>query len=462
MLQAISKQRFDALAGYIRRPELVLAVQEFEWMATPDERVLGVLTWDRNDNDFAWSALAPDELKKYRWVEGRVSFPSADAAREACTAALERLSNAPDEEFFQGDTGGKPVDFFTPVVAPEKLHPHFRILTEQPRYAPARELIAAMMRYHEDLDGNFVEQFQTTGFDARLWELYIYATATELNYARASEKYAVPDFCLINPEGNFAIECATANPPDKGIHSVPEDDEAFGDYLQNYIPIKLARALTAKLKKKYWGQVHMKGIPLVFAVQDFHSPGIMRAVTFAATEYVYGFRHSLVNGRPKLVPIEEHRYKSTVEPSGFFNFPGAENVSAVVVNAQGTLTKFNRMGYLAGFGDRSIHMTRIGVRRGERDPGGGGPKPFHQDVWVDGYSETWIEGMTVLHNPRAKIPLEPMMLAGAAHEFMQDGKLMSMLPEFHPVYSQTWFHEVMRDETNADEELAANAPVGSA
>lgn len=459
MLQQISKQRFDALAGYIRRPELLYAAQEFEWLATTDESVLGVLTWDRSDHDFAWSALARDELKKYRWIEGRTSFPTPVAARDACAAALESLSRAPAEEFYQGDTKGKPVDFIAPVVPEAKLHPHFRLLTAQPRYEPARELISAMMRYHEDLDGNFVEQFQTTGFDARLWELYIYATTTELNYARAKEKYAVPDFCLVNPLGNFAIECATCNPPEKGTISVPEGRDPFGEYMENYIPIKLARALTAKLDKKYWEQPHMKDVPLVFAIQDFHSPNIMRAVTFAATEYVYGFRHSYGNGQRSIVPIKEHRWKSAVMLSGFFNLPGAENVSAVVVNPQGTLTKFNRMGYLAGFGDRSIRMTRIGMRRGERDADGGVAKPFKQNVWADDYKETWIDGMSVLHNPRAKNPLDPSMLAGAAHEFGQpDGRIMSMLPDFHPIYSNTIFFTPKTGETNAESELTANPP----
>jgi hypothetical protein len=459
MLQFISKRRFDALAGYIRMPELLYVMQEFEWLATPDERVLGVLTWDRSDADFAWSALAPDEIKRYRWVEGHASYPSAEAARDACVAALERLSTAPDEEFHQGDTKGKPVDFFIPVVPEERLHPHFRILARDRKYSPARELISAMMRYHEDLDGNFVEQFQTTGFDARLWELYIYATATELNYARARENYSVPDFCLADPEGRLAIECTTANPPDKGVHTVPSEPEAFNGYRENYIPIKLARALKAKLNKKYWEQPHMKDVPLVFAVQDFHSPGIMRAVTFAATEYVYGYRHSFENGRMQVVPINEHRYNGAVEPSGFFNFPGAEHVSAVVVNPQGTLTKFNRMGYLAGFGDREIRMMRFGVRRGERDGDGVPAKSFSNEVWAGDYEETWIEGMTVLHNPNAKIPLDPMMLAGAAHEFVKpDGRLRSLIPDFHPVYSNTLFITQGRSDQNADDELAHNPP----
>jgi len=39
------------------------------------------------------------------------------------------------------------------------------------------------MRWYEDVDGNFIEQFQTTGFDARIWELYLFAAFRELLYA---------------------------------------------------------------------------------------------------------------------------------------------------------------------------------------------------------------------------------------------------------------------------------------
>lgn len=36
-----------------------------------------------------------------------------------------------------------------------------------------------MMRWHQDVDGNFIEQVQSNGFDARIWELYLFATLTE-------------------------------------------------------------------------------------------------------------------------------------------------------------------------------------------------------------------------------------------------------------------------------------------
>jgi hypothetical protein len=47
-------------------------------------------------------------------------------------------------------------------------------------------------------------------------------------------------------------------------------------------------------------------------------------------------------------------------PAGFFQLPDSENISAVLANPSGTLAKFNRMGYLAGFGDRDIRMVRRG------------------------------------------------------------------------------------------------------
>ena len=59
------------------------------------------------------------------------------------------------------------------------------MLTSEERYSPARELVAAMMRFHEDAYGNFVEQFQTTGFDPRLWEFDLFAHP-RLNAARLS------------------------------------------------------------------------------------------------------------------------------------------------------------------------------------------------------------------------------------------------------------------------------------
>lgn len=437
-VRQLTERRFEALAGYTRNPLIVALTQEADWLATSDERLVGTVTWDRNDHDFGWVALARDERLRFRAVDVEASLPTFEAARAMLAARLNALSRRPDAAFHQGDAPGDPVDFFNPIVPPARLHPTFRTLVEDERYSPARDLIAAMMRFHEDLDGNFVEQFQTTAFDARLWELYLFATFVELDYAR--EEAQVPDFPLHGLLGRLAVEATTANPPNGGPVPPPEAPDELGAYLQNYVPIKLARALRRKLTHRppYWEAPAVRDVPFAIALQDFHAPGTMRMVVPAATEYVFGVRHSLVGGTRRIERIAEHRFGRAAEPSGFFRLPGAENVSAVIVNPQGTITKFNRMGYLAGFGNPRVRMVRFGVQRGERDVNNPMPRQFVHEVHAPGYEESWVEGMVVLHNPAARVQLDPALLPGANHEFVQDnGSIMSLLPEFQPYFSQT-------------------------
>ena len=77
----ISQQRFNALAGYTRSPHLVRVVQEYDWIASEDERILGILTWDRIDYDFGWIALGRDERLRYRAIDVQASLPTTEAAR---------------------------------------------------------------------------------------------------------------------------------------------------------------------------------------------------------------------------------------------------------------------------------------------------------------------------------------------------------------------------------------------
>jgi hypothetical protein len=436
----LDERRFNALAGYTRSPMLVRYAQEYDWLATDDERVLGILTWDRFDRDFGWIALGRDERRQYRAVEVNSSKPTTEEARAELLAAMERLQAAPDEEFYQGDEVGEPVDFFAPVVPTHRLHPNFRMLVDHPRYSPARELIAAMMPYFEDADGNFIEQFQTTGFDPRVWELYLYATFTELGFARVKE-FQVPDFVLSGLRGAFAVEATTANPAQGGaVVQPPHGAAELTAYMENYVPIKIARALKRKLNKAqaYWEIPDLQDLPFVIAVQDFHAAGSMRMVVPATTEYVFGVRHSIVDSHRHIEPILEHRYGALVEPSGFFALPNSENISAVLVNPQGTLVKFNRLGYVAGFGDRRVRMTRFGFRRRDGDLVDPRPQPFRDDVHAPGYQETWVEGAVVLHNPQARCPLDPALLPGVSHEFLQpDGRIMSLIPDVPVLFSQT-------------------------
>jgi ribosomal protein L30 len=429
-IKLLSFRRFNALGGYARNPATVTYLEEAEWYATADERVLGMVVRDLEDDDWGWIILGRDERLRFRAIDVMSSLPSIVRARADLMEKMEFHEGEPDEAFYQGDAPGAATDFLTPVVPMERLHPGFRILRSGARYSPARDIIAAMMRFYEDMDGNFIEQFQTTAFDARLWELYLFATFAELGYAPAPD-LAIPDFIFWGSAGALGIEATSVNP---GVAApLPANAQELLAYTENYVPIRLGRVLRRKLEhpNPYWERPEMEGVPFVVAVQDFHIPGAMRFISPAMSDYVFGVRHNLEDGSPEL--IDEHVWGDLREASGFFSFPGAENVSAVIVNAQGTLPKFNRLGHLAGFGNKRVRMIRRGVALGAKQG-----IPFLQAMHAPGYTESWVEGMTVFHNPRALIPLPPDLIPGACHQFLQpDNSIVSLTPEFHPMFSET-------------------------
>lgn len=434
----LDKRRFNTLAGYARHPTIALITKELVWFADRQERVLGLLSWDRIDDEYGWVVFGRDAVERFRAIRGNFSYPTEDDAYAALMAAMREAADQPPEAFHQGDEQGPAVDFFEPAVDDIRFHPSFKMLLKDPLYSPAREVIAAMMRFHEDVDGNFVQKFQTASWDALLWELYLFATFTELGFVRQADEPA-PDFVLRGNHGGLAVEATSVSLSSSGPEEVPTDSKAFKRYLENYIPIRLSAALRNKLnhRPRYWEQPAAQDLPFCIAVQDFHLRGTMRFIVPAATEYVFGVRHWLENGEREIAWIGTHRYGKKRAKSGFFALEGAKNVSAVIINPQSTITKFNRLGHAAGFGDPRVKLVRTGLQRNDSNRDNPYPTWFPEKVGPAS-TETWVEGMVVLHNPSAHVPLDPGLLPGAAHEFLQpDGSIKSLLPDFHPLYSQT-------------------------
>ncbi|WP_425258145.1 hypothetical protein ACPOLB_21800 [Rubrivivax sp. RP6-9] len=208
------------------------------------------------------------------------------------------------------------------------------------------------------------------------------------------------------------------------------------------MPIRYAGPLTAKLGKKYWEKENVKGLPLAFAIQDFHAPNSMVTSRTALPVYLYGVVWDWAkdaDGKLVITPkkVERHVWGQKTVQSGFFSLPGTENISAVIANASATISKFNRMGVLAGFGSKRVRMLRQGTAANP-DPNSEVPVAFVHDVNAPDYSETWMEGMDVYHNPNALHPLHPAMLPGAAHHRLgQDGQVESLVPKWQPFGSTT-------------------------
>lgn len=442
----IKRVRFEALAAYCRQPGALMAAEEVRWLQAHDEAILVVVIRDFSDGDYSAMLLARDLKERYRWVEMTKFFGTVDEALAAAPALIEKIYLDFGKHRVQGDEKGKPVDFFAPVVPSEKLNRDFAIISSLEGYSPAVELMKPLMRWYEDADGNFVEQFQTTGFDSRLWELYLFAVLVEAGYV-FDKAMAMPDFCARNALGELCVEATTVNPsrtPAGDLVPPPPQDthEQIEVFQRQYMPIRYAGPLTAKLDKKYWEKEHVKGRPFVLAVQDFHAPMSMLTSRTALPIYLYGQEwnwEKLDDGKLVITPkkVEQHVWGTKTVKSGFFNFPGSENISAVVANASATISKFNRMGVLADFGSKRVRLVRRGTAANP-DPNSEMPAVFVHDVNSADYRETWIEGMDVFHNPNAAIPLHPAALPGAAHHRLRgDGQLESQLPAWQPFGSTT-------------------------
>src|SRR3546814_20177320 len=90
----------------------------------------------------------------------------------------------------------------------------------------------------------------------------------------------------------MGIEATTLNPSQKGGVPWPSTEAEIPAYFENYLPIRIARALKAQLyhKTRYWTVPEMANTPFVIALQDFHAPASMSTLTPAVTDYVFGVR----------------------------------------------------------------------------------------------------------------------------------------------------------------------------
>ena len=301
------------------------------------------------------------------------------------------------------------------------------------------------MPHHVDIDGNFIEQFQSTGFDARLWELYLNSYFTEEGVF-INKDHDRPDFLVKKYGKSVAIEATIVgrhkdNPVSfsKISNRLPTNEEIM-QRLANEIPIRFGSSLFSKLQKEYWKLEHIRGLPLVFAIADFHDDQSMLWTSTALINYLYGVRHDHhFNGNDQLIidtiPIETHEFKGKKIPSGFFFQPNVENVSAVLFSASGTLSKFNRLGRQAGFIPPDVLMYRIGTHY-DHNPNASLPKPFRYLV-DETCSETWGEGLSMFHNPNAKRPVPVELFPSIAHHRFKNSQIVSCVPEFHSYESLT-------------------------
>jgi hypothetical protein len=348
---------------------------------------------------------------------------------------------------------------FAPIVPESRRHPNFEIIRCSQAHEPTRLMMEQVFNSMAGIaDTNFVEQFQTTGFDARLFELFLHAYLKSIgaHIGRAEER---PDYLVTRCGATIAVEATTANPtqvrgaqprPITGVDLralVAEDESERKDRLEHEIPIRIGSALFSKLSKRYWELPHVRDRPLVFAVTSFHAHDALLFSFAGVAQYLYGLRQSgRHDAEGRLVistdTVADHQLGPKSIPSNFFAQPGAEHVSAVLYTNVASVSKFTRMGYQAGLHRGNVIVTRVG-EAWDPDPDASKAVPFVYRMDEDPGEEPWGSGVYVFHNPNALHPVSDEFFGDAVQVRLQDDAPMYYSPRFAPFSSVT--HKVHLD-----------------
>lgn len=342
-------------------------------------------------------------------------------------------------------------NIFTLLKDEKELHEQFVLLNNCELFDPAKNLISQIASEMSDEDGNFVEQFQTQGFEARLWELFLNNFFLENDFEVVPMER--PDFKIKKNDIEIFVEASTSNPTDGDKYSkefiqesIDKKDIDMQNELVDYYVIKLGSVLYSKVNKKYWEIEDVKDKPLILAITPCHNYLSKFLPDSKIIEYLYGIRWVVAKNEDGSASISSekidthtHEVDGKVKeiPSCFFEQENVENISAVLFSNNCDLHKFNRMGFEAGLSEKELIMVRSGLCFDET-PEILEPKKFTYNIEKGQNKENWKEGVSIMHNPNAKVKLDTNLFTDMRQIWINEkGGLEQIMPEFYPYNSLT-------------------------
>lgn len=452
LFERISRERFDALALWGMPQQMRNDTRGASHWCGDNERVLAAILHVLTTKEFLCVAFARDSAGRYRPFQRSHFLPSARAGELALKRDLGSRLLAAQVKFPATDVQLKGVDLFGALPNVSRYHDAYVMLRDGFNQSSARGLLEEISRWVPDLDGNLVRDFQTSGYSARVWELYLWASLRALNFDM-DYKDAAPDFRIRKGEKTIFVEATTVNSQDTftsvmGAGPPPAAPEELWSFLENQMPQKFGSPLFTKMKKRYWDRPHVAGHPLLLAIADFHAPASMRWSHGALPFYLYGLRIQTIVGADnqlieRFVPGPDHVVGGKVVPTNFFAQPDAEHISGVLFSNAGTIVKFSRMGVRAGFGDPWVSLVRKGVLI---DPEAGIPSavPFEIDVESPDYAEGWCDELVLFHNPHALHVIDEALFPGITHVHHTNGEYIVHGPSVTILHSTTTSYDFQR------------------
>ena len=329
---------------------------------------------------------------------------------------------------------------FDAVVDATRQHPAFREIAGSVSHMGARALMQQTLDQWDSPDRQFVRDFQTEGFDARVFELYLAATLDSLGWIVDAES-GRPDFRCRGRGLEFYVEAGTAHSP--GNSRTPTSPEEFFKELESStdnvdeVAVRFGSVLRSKAMKAYQDLPHVAGKPIVIAVQGFFGPGALFHNELPLVRYLYDVALTEIDESGAISPTDAsvgtHIGDTKTIESGWFNNRDAAHISAVMWSNSGTTAKFNRMATGLGLSAPGWEIHRFGL---ELDPQPGATKPaFFSERVEPGSGEPWEEGLVVMHNPRAKVPL-PLSAFEGVTQIQQVSNTLSFDLRGRQIYNQ--------------------------
>ncbi|MEU3741953.1 hypothetical protein AB0E78_33445 [Streptomyces sp. NPDC032198] len=334
-------------------------------------------------------------------------------------------------------------DLFTPVAPSQKLDPRFLKVAEGISHEAARTLMNTLFENFRDVDGNFVRDFQTTGFSAPVFELAVFAYIEEWNL-QLDRTAPSPDF-MLHGDQPVAIEVTTTNP----AQGAPPDGTPPQSWLPGDLPsadrefvFQLGKALRRKLVHRdaqgqaYWEKPHVEGVPFVIAVGAFHNAHAQFHPDGLLASYLYGIDQTFSHDDAGNLTVAqhdviEHHWATKTIPSALFKLPEAANLSGVLFSNAHTIAKFNRIGTEQGLGNAETALVRVGACY-DYVPNSATSKGFAYVLGdrPEDDPETFAEGLHLFINPWANAPLRREILPEIASSTLResDGLLETKFP----------------------------------
>jgi len=449
LFRRMTLERFEAFALWGLPPGMRAETLLVSAWTDVDERVAIAVLHLNETREFMCVAFARDEVGRCRGFERSGHLPSARAAEEAIARNFGKklLEKTPTHPNLANQPPG--IDLFASISGVTRFEDAYVLLRDGFTHGAARRVLEEISHWFPDLDGHFVREFQTSGFSARVWELYLWTAFRSLDF-EIDYTAAVPDFALHKGAQRLFVEATTVSAKNAyttamGSGAPPEPPDLIFPFLGNEMAQKFGSPLYSKLKKRDWEKPHVVGHPYILALADFHAPGSMRWSAGALPQYLFGLQSVLTPDSDNrlmemFILAEDAVVGDKRVPTNFFAQPGAENISAVLFSNAGTLSKFNRMGVRAGFGDAWVSLVREGVLV---DPTRfGSEERFKIDVESPAYEEGWADEMILFHNPRALHRVDPALFPGIG-QVRVDGDDYAETGPVRVLWSQTTTHDFL-------------------